>query len=126
MTKAHRLLRLINFAGAALPLIILSGCGRANVESARPAVVPPLLADKDLGVIRSDLQLLVPSLMTKARIPGLQIALIREGRIAWSRSFGVRDASTGAAVTDETIFEAASLTKPFFAYYAMSSSIRAC
>ena len=67
---------------------------------ARPVPVPPLLADKDVGAIAADLTLLIPSLMTKARIPGLQIALIRDGRIVWRGSFGVRDASTGAAVTD--------------------------
>jgi CubicO group peptidase (beta-lactamase class C family) len=119
MTKANRLFRLIGFTGAALPLLILSGCGRANVEPVPPAPSPPLLADKDLGAITADLQLLIPSLMTKACIPGLQIALIRDGRIAWRQSFGVRDTQTGAAVTDETIFEAASLTKPLFAYYVI-------
>jgi len=39
--------------------------------------------------------------------------------VAWRGSFGVRSATTGARVTDDTIFEAASLTKPFFAYYVM-------
>jgi len=36
-----------------------------------------------------------------------------------ARSFGVRNTGTGAPVADDTIFEAASLTKPFFAYYVM-------
>src|SRR5512143_2645919 len=119
MKKANRLFRFIGFTGAALPLLILSGYGWANVEALGAAPVPPLLADKDLGAITADLQLLIPSLMTKARIPGFQIALIRDGRIAWRQSFGVRDAKTGVAVTDQTIFEAASLTKPLFAYYVI-------
>jgi len=119
MRKANRLFRLIGFTGAVVPLLILWGCGRAKVEPVRPAPLPPLLAGKDLGAITSDLQVLIPSLMTKARIPGLQIALIRDGRIAWRQGFGVRDTKTGAAVTDETIFEAASLTKPLFAYYVL-------
>ncbi len=67
----------------------------------------------------ADLQWLIPQLMRQARVPGLQIALIRGGRIVWHQNFGVRSAKTGQPVTDETIFEAASLTKPFFAYYVM-------
>ncbi|MDD8026401.1 MAG: serine hydrolase [Acidobacteriota bacterium] len=57
--------------------------------------------------------------MKQARIPGLQIALIRDGRMVWHHNFGVRNAATSEKVTDETIFEAASLTKPLFAYYVM-------
>ena len=62
----------------------------------------------------------LPSLIKEARIPGLQIALVRDGRIVWHGNFGVRNSTTGEPVTDETIFEAASFTKPFFAYYAMT------
>jgi CubicO group peptidase (beta-lactamase class C family) len=78
-----------------------------------------LLVKKDAKAIISDLETLIPGLMKKARVPGLQIALIREGKIIWNRGFGVKNASTKKPVTQETIFEAASLTKPFFAYVVM-------
>jgi CubicO group peptidase (beta-lactamase class C family) len=61
----------------------------------------------------------IPSLMKQANIPGLSIAVIREGRVLWHGSFGVKNAKTKEPVTDETIFEAASLTKPLFAYAVM-------
>jgi CubicO group peptidase (beta-lactamase class C family) len=32
--------------------------------------------------------------MAEARIPGLQIALVRDGRVAWRGSVGVRSATT--------------------------------
>jgi len=79
----------------------------------------PLLHQKDLKSVVADLEGFIPQLMTQARIPGLQIALIRDGKIVWHQDFGVRNAKTGDPVTDDTIFEAASLTKPFFAYYVM-------
>jgi len=66
----------------------------------------------------ANIQTLIPSLIKEARIPGLQIALIRDGKVAWHENFGLKNATTGEPVTDETIFEAASFTKPFFAYYA--------
>ncbi len=99
--------------------VVLAAAGGSAVEPARQDPVPPLLADRDAGGVAADLRAFVPSLMAEARIPGLQIALVRDGRIAWRGSFGVRNTDTGAPVTDDTIFEAASLTKPFFAYYVM-------
>ena len=87
-------------------------CGQIRGEG-----IPPLLNHKDLQTIVADLQELIPQLMKQARIPGLQIALIRDGRIAWHQNYGQRNATTAEPVTDDTIFEAASLTKPFFAYY---------
>ena len=61
----------------------------------------------------------IPDLMAKARIPGLSIALIWDGAIVWQKGYGVKNAKTGDPVDQNTIFEAASLTKPFFAYLAM-------
>jgi CubicO group peptidase (beta-lactamase class C family) len=58
----------------------------------------------------------IPELMKKADLPGLSTALIRDGKIVWTKGFGVRNAETKDPVTGETIFEAASLTKPVFAY----------
>jgi CubicO group peptidase (beta-lactamase class C family) len=66
-----------------------------------------------------DLEQEIPRVMTEAHVPGLQIAVVRDGKIVWHGSFGVKNAESGEPVTDETIFEAASLTKPFFAYYVM-------
>ncbi|MCU0617462.1 MAG: beta-lactamase family protein [Gemmatimonadaceae bacterium] len=49
--------------------------------------------------------------MRALNVPGVQITVIDGDRIAWSRGFGVRDAS-GAPVTTQTRFQAASLSKP--------------
>jgi CubicO group peptidase (beta-lactamase class C family) len=67
----------------------------------------------------SGLEKTVPDLMEKANIPGLSIAVIRDGQILWQKGFGIKNAKTGERVADNTIFEAASLTKPFFAYLVM-------
>lgn len=87
-----------------------------NIAADEPS---PLLLKKNLKDVIFDLETNIPVLMEKARIPGLQVALIRNGKVVWRHSFGIKNATTGAPVTDETIFEAASLTKPFFAYAVM-------
>jgi CubicO group peptidase (beta-lactamase class C family) len=80
---------------------------------------PPALQAKGLRAVARDLDASIPALMKEAWIPGLQIALVREGKVVWRKSYGVMNAKTGALVTDDTLFEAASLTKPFFAYAVM-------
>lgn len=60
------------------------------------------------------LEKIVPELMQKHSVPGLSLALIRDGRVYWVKSFGVKDGHV--AVTKDTSFEAASLSKVVFAY----------
>jgi len=79
----------------------------------------PLKTDSDKKALISELEKVIPQLMKKAEVPGLSIAVIIDGKIIWSRGFGIKNTKTGEPVTDDTIFEAASLTKPFFAYVAM-------
>jgi len=62
------------------------------------------------------LQADIPALMKEADIPGMSIAVIRNGKVAWHNNFGVKNSKTEQAVDDNTVFEAASLSKPVFAY----------
>lgn len=65
------------------------------------------------------LEKLVPRVMREADVPGVSVALVRGGRVVWHRGFGVRNVETRAPVVDQTVFEAASLSKPVFAYAVM-------
>jgi len=76
---------------------------------------PLRLKTKNKALI-AELEEVIPQLMEKANIPGLSIAVIKKGKIIWHKGFGVKNTKTGEPVTEETIFEAASLTKPLFAY----------
>ena len=58
----------------------------------------------------------IPELLKESSVPGLALALIRDGKTYWVQGFGVRNAETGQAVSEDTVFEAASLSKPVFAY----------
>src|SRR5919109_2074705 len=50
--------------------------------------------------------------MKKLGVPGLSVAVIRDFDIHWTRAYGVADARTGAQVNIETLFQAASISKP--------------
>ena len=56
----------------------------------------------------------IPALMNKGNVPGLAIAVIRKGKTSWVRGFGVKETKSGEPVTQDTVFEAASLSKPVF------------
>ncbi len=58
----------------------------------------------------------VSSLMAGGEIPGLSIATVEAGVVAWHAAFGIKHAESGEPVTQQTVFEAASLSKPVFAY----------
>jgi CubicO group peptidase (beta-lactamase class C family) len=51
-------------------------------------------------------------LMDKMRVPGVSVAVIRDFEIHWAKGYGTGDVTTGAPVTPETIFQAASISKP--------------
>ena len=67
----------------------------------------------------ADLEREIEELMTKAQVPGLSIALVSQGVLAWRRGFGIKDIRSKASVDDNTVFEAASTSKPLFAYVVM-------
>lgn len=58
----------------------------------------------------------LPQLMEWANVPGLAIATMRNGNLAWSRGFGVTKAGESTPVGTDTTFPAASLSKPVVAY----------
>ena len=63
----------------------------------------------------------LPRQMQALGVPGVGIAVVEHGRLAWSRGYGVLQAVPGAPgyearVDDATLFEAASMSKPVFAY----------
>ena len=52
--------------------------------------------------------------MQREHVPGLAMAFIKNGELVMSQCLGIADTERGIPVSNETYFEAASLTKPFF------------
>src|SRR5262245_12567958 len=58
----------------------------------------------------------VGQLISEALVPGLSMAVVGNGSIETLTTAGVRNAGDGAPIDQQTIFDAASLSKPVFAY----------
>ena len=50
--------------------------------------------------------------MQKVGVPGMSIAVIKDFEIHWSRGYGVADTASSAKVAPDTLFQAASISKP--------------
>jgi CubicO group peptidase (beta-lactamase class C family) len=87
-----------------------------QIEATANKSAAPLQTNAKLSQITSRLERDIPGLMKEADVPGLSMAIVRDGEVAWVHAFGVKNSETKEAVTDDTIFEAASLSKPVFAY----------
>ncbi|WP_269789910.1 serine hydrolase domain-containing protein [Stenotrophomonas sp. Iso1] len=61
----------------------------------------------------------LPRIMQAFAVPGVGIAVVEDGVVAWSRGFGMANAVTATPVDARTVFEDASLSKPVFAYLVM-------
>jgi CubicO group peptidase (beta-lactamase class C family) len=69
--------------------------------------------------LRAAMEREIPRLLREAEVPGISIAVIRDKKIAWSGAFGVADPASGTPVRPDTVFQAASLTKPVVAYVTL-------
>ncbi len=56
--------------------------------------------------------------MRRLQVPGVSVAVLHDGRIAWAKGYGVTRAG-GGAVTPDTLFQAGSISKPVTALAAL-------
>ena len=87
-----------------------------GVAIAQEQAIAPLRAKANKEQIIERLNAVIPRLLEEGKAPGLSIALIQKGALVWHKGFGVKNAQTKEPVADNTVFEAASLSKPVFTY----------
>jgi hypothetical protein len=83
--------------------------------------VPDLIPDKGIlfdftSTNTSQIDHFIETYMKYYSIPGVSLALVKDGKLVYHKTYGVRNAVTGEKVEDNTLFEAASITKPVFAF----------
>jgi CubicO group peptidase (beta-lactamase class C family) len=58
----------------------------------------------------------IEQLMKVKKVPGLSLAIIENGEIAFHLELGLKNSKNKSPIDSDTLFEAASLSKPVFAY----------
>ena len=67
----------------------------------------------------ADMDSYLKAQMDSMNIKGISIAIINDAKVVYHRSFGIANIYSLDTVNDQTIFEAASISKPIFAYFVM-------
>ncbi len=82
--------------------------------------VPPEIQRLDGSSLQvSDLDAHVKTLVEKAKVAGLALAILNENRVVHIQTFGYKDLKTKEPLALDTIFYGASFSKVIFAYYVM-------
>ena len=55
-------------------------------------------------------------LMDSLNMPGLAVAILNDGQVVYDESYGIYELGTDCNIESNTYFEAASLSKPVFAF----------
>ncbi len=96
---------------AVLASVWLLGAGAAGAQTLQRLDGRPLTPD---GIDRT-----VKGLVQANHVTGLSVALIRDGRVAFLQSYGLRQVEQGLPMTPDTVIYGASLTKATFAWFVM-------
>jgi CubicO group peptidase (beta-lactamase class C family) len=95
---------------------------------AMTAAISALAACREqAGVKRLDGSVIMPAeidatvarLMKAAEVPGVGLAILNDGKIAYLKAYGVRDKESNVPLTVDSVMHAASFTKVAFAYMVM-------
>lgn len=65
--------------------------------------------------------LTLQQIMNRLKVPGVSIAVIHNFEVQWTKSYGVADIETGAPVIPDTLFQAASMSKPVAALASLKA-----
>lgn len=90
------------------------------VASLATASAAPAIKRLDGSTITpAEIDATVTRLMTAAEVTGVDIAILNDGKVAYMKSYGLRDKGKDLPLTPGSVMTAASLTKSTFAYMVM-------
>ncbi|MET3713711.1 CubicO group peptidase (beta-lactamase class C family) [Sphingomonas trueperi] len=94
------------------PSAAAGGPSNAHTRFVETNLQPPVIKP-------GDRPLTLAEEMRRYDVPGISVAVIHGGKIAWARGWGVRDLTSCAPVTPNTAFQAASISKVVTAVIAL-------
>ena len=103
-----------------LTLLLFQSCGEEpktnpaleNIKKVETGLTTPIY-------IVGDSTWSIEERMEHYGVPGVSIAVIHNGEIEWTRTYGFVDKEGSAPITENTLFQAASISKPVTAYGAL-------
>ncbi|WP_273567388.1 serine hydrolase domain-containing protein [Maribacter halichondriae] len=104
-----------------LAILFLQSCGKEpktnpaldNIKKVETGLTTPIY-------IVGDSTWTIEERMEHYGVPGVSIAVIHNGEIEWKKTYGFVDKERTAPITENTLFQAASISKPVTAYGALT------
>lgn len=95
------------------PFTVLSQSDvEARIKRVEQGLLPAVL-------IKGDPAWSLEERMKQLKVPGLSVAVVRDFKVEWARSYGIKDNETKEPVTTETLFQAGSISKSVNAMVAL-------
>ena len=85
-----------------------------DISAVENGLLPALLEDGD-----STTRYSLMDRMEHFNVPGVSIAVVRNGKLEWARAYGTANTESGQAVDTATLFQAGSISKPVAALAAL-------
>ena len=85
---------------------------QARIARIENGLLPPVIIKGDVGWAIKDR-------MKNYKVPGVSVAVIKDFKIDWAKAYGVKDIETNEPVTETTLFQAGSISKPVAAMVAL-------
>ena len=108
-------------------ILFLIGCNNQQTKENTYSAEIEERINRTINLLHSDFSTSVLSLKTnnliermeELKIPAVSITLINNHQLEWTKGYGVAEANTKNKVSTNTMFQAASISKPFTAVAAL-------
>ena len=89
-------------------LLTFQSCSKNSGDTPAPPPAPPA-SQQDIALVDSR----ITAFMSTYNVPGASLAISKNGKLVYRKSYGVADQGTGEKVTNESRFRLASVSKTF-------------
>jgi len=96
----------MRLASALVSAVLLAGCAP---PARAPAIMPP-------AGFAARLDSAVPALLRESGVPGIAVGVVENGRVAFTRGYGLADRAANRPMTPRTLLNFASISKPVTAW----------
>jgi serine beta-lactamase-like protein LACTB len=98
-------------AGSALAVLAFAPAFAQSPAPTTPASAPASPPITTLDAARAEATARLEAFIAQRRVPGLSVAVGKDGQVLWAQGFGIADLETKQPVTNETVFPIGSTTK---------------
>jgi D-alanyl-D-alanine carboxypeptidase len=107
----------MRLVASAIVLYVVAATASLNAQESPPR--DPVRADASYSSQLDAVDAYIQGSMSKHHIPGVSVAIVRDGKVIRAKGYGLANAELSVPATEETVYQLASVTKTFTASAVM-------